>query len=100
MQYVLESDSSTGVAGMCLSPNNTCAAVIFNRDGAMEVQILDLNPEAETPDIALNAKRCVIADLWSCFGTVSLAMLIWFGDIPAQCKHQALMHQAYATHVL
>ena len=51
---------------MCLSPNNTCAAVAFKRDNAMEVQIIDLGSEAyDPPDTALTAKRYITAKLLS-----------------------------------
>ena len=67
VQHVLEYDRGTGAASMCLSPNNTCAAVVFKRGTAMELQISDVGTEdKETFDIELTATRCGLADVWSC----------------------------------
>ena len=67
MQQVLDYDGSTEVTSMCLSPSNTCAAVVFKSGAAMELQLIDLDSEAnEAPDVAPTVNRYLTANLLSC----------------------------------
>ena len=93
MQQVLHYDGSTGIAGVCLSPSSTCAAVIFKSGAAMELQLLDLDSEAnEALDTALTANRYLCANVFSCSRQLMLAMSTQGTELLFHVRHQAFLY--------